>query len=207
MSILTVANVAKSYGGDLLFSEVAFSLAAGQKMGLIGRNGDGKTTLLRIVLGQETPDPSIVGPLRTVVAPRVALASGRRVGYLRQEAPVHPERTVGEEIEAAFAPLRAMEARVAAAERAMSDAADDAALEGAMAEYAAAAEAFGALGGYGAETERDTVLARLGFGPGDLAKRVGPVRAASRRGSPWRSSFWLTRPDLCSFSELESEQH
>src|SRR5215210_2705535 len=98
MSILTVANVAKSYAADLLFTEVSFSLAAGQKMGLIGRNGGGKTTLLRILLGQETPDPSIVGPLKMVVMPRVSLAAGRRMGYLRQEAPVHPEHTISEEI-------------------------------------------------------------------------------------------------------------
>src|SRR3712207_1091355 len=101
MSILTVANVAKSFAADLLFTQVSFSLAAGQKMGLIGPNGGGKTTLLRILLGQETPDPSIVGPLNTVVAPHVGLAAGRRMGYLRQEAPVHPERTIEEEIEAA----------------------------------------------------------------------------------------------------------
>ncbi len=93
MSILTVSNVAKSFAADLLFSEITFSLAAGQKMGLIGRNGGGKTTLLRILLGQETPEPSVVGPLNTVVAPRVSLAAGRRLGYLRQEAPVHPEHT------------------------------------------------------------------------------------------------------------------
>jgi ATP-binding cassette subfamily F protein 3 len=200
MSILTVANVAKSYGGDLLFSEVAFSLAAGQKMGLIGRNGDGKTTLLRIVLGQETPDPSIVGPLRTVVAPRVALASGRRVGYLRQEAPVHPERTVGEEIEAAFAPLRAVEVRVAAAERAMSDAQDDAALERAMTEYTAASEAFEVLGGYSTEAERDTVLARLGFGPADLTKRVGSCSGGEQTRLAL-AKLVLTRPDLLVLDE------
>src|SRR5690349_165980 len=102
MSILTVANVAKSYGGDLLFSEISFNLAAGQKMGLIGRNGGGKTTLLKIILGQETPDASIFGPLNTVVAPKVSLAAGRRMGYLRQEAPVHPEHTIEQEIEAAL---------------------------------------------------------------------------------------------------------
>src|SRR5919107_1438787 len=129
MSVLSVANLAKSFAADLLFTEVAFSLAAGQKMGLIGRNGGGKTTLLRILLGQETPEPSVVGPQNTVVTPRVALAAGRRMGYLRQEAPVHPERTIGEEIEAALAPMRALQGRIAEAEQAMSEARDDAAPE------------------------------------------------------------------------------
>jgi len=127
MSILTVANVAKYYGADLLFSEINFSLAEGQKMGLIGRNGGGKTTLLRILLGQETPDASVVGPMNTVMPPKVSLAAGRRMGYLRQEAPVHPEHTLREEIEGALAPIRAVQARIADAEHAMADAADDAA--------------------------------------------------------------------------------
>src|ERR1700712_5687756 len=98
MSILSVANVAKSFGGDLLFSEINFSLEPGQKMGLIGRNGGGKTTLLKIILGQELPEASVVGPMNTVMPARVALASGRRMGYLRQEAPVHPEHTIEQEI-------------------------------------------------------------------------------------------------------------
>ena len=98
MSLLTVSNVAKSFAADLLFSEITFSLAAGQKMGLIGRNGGGKTTLLKILLGQETPDPSIVdGVLDARAGGR--WRRGRRMGYLRQEAPVYPEHTIAEEIE------------------------------------------------------------------------------------------------------------
>ena len=73
MSILTVANLGKSYGTDLLFQDVNFSIAAGQKMGLVGRNGCGKTTLLRILLGQELADTG-----------KVSLAAGRSLSYLRQ---------------------------------------------------------------------------------------------------------------------------
>ena len=51
MSILTVSNIGKSFGTDVLFSGVTFSVAAGQKVGLVGRNGGGKTTLLKILLG------------------------------------------------------------------------------------------------------------------------------------------------------------
>lgn len=198
MSILTVANVAKSFGGDLLFSDITFTLAAGQKMGLIGRNGGGKTTLLKILLRQENPEPSVVGGV--VVHPRVALAAGRRMGYLRQEAPVYPEHTIGEEIEAALAPIRAVQARITEAEHAMSDAADDAALEQAMAEYTAAHDAFEALGGYAVEGERDAVLLRLGFGPEALAKRVGSCSGGEQTRLAL-AKLVLTRPDLLILDE------
>ncbi len=198
MSILTIANVAKSFAADLLFTEITFSLAAGQKMGLIGRNGGGKTTLLRIILGQETPEPSIVGSI--VVQPRVALAAGRRMGYLRQEAPVHPEHTIGEEIEAALAPLRAAQARITDAEHAMSDAGDDAALERAMAEYTAATDAFESLGGYEVEAERDAVLRRLGFGPETMEKHVGACSGGEQTRLAL-AKLVLTRPDLLILDE------
>ncbi len=200
MSILTISNVAKSFAADLLFTEITFSLAAGQKMGLIGRNGGGKTTLLRIILGQETPEPSIVGPLNTVVPPRVSLASGRRMGYLRQEAPVHPEHTIGQEIEAALAPLRTVQARIAHAEHAMSDARDDATLERAMADYTTAHEDFEARGGYAVEAERDAVLARLGFGPEAMEKRVGACSGGEQTRLAL-AKLVLDRPDLLILDE------
>jgi ATP-binding cassette subfamily F protein 3 len=200
MSILTLANVAKSFAADLLFTEVTFSLAAGQKMGLIGRNGGGKTTLLKIILGQETADPSIVGPFNTVVPARVNLASGRRMGYLRQEAPVHPEHTIAQEIEAAMAPMRAIQARIAEAEHAMADAVDDAALERAMADYTLAHDEFESRGGYEADVERDAVLLRLGFGPEALDKRVGSCSGGEQTRLAL-AKLVLTRPDLLILDE------
>src|SRR5580658_2975511 len=137
MSILTVTELEKSFGVDLLFSGVIFSINAGQKMGLVGRNGCGKTTLLRIVMGLETAD-----------AGRVSLASGRRLGYLRQEAGVHPENTVLEEVLLVFAPLREMESRLQALEHAMTETHSDTVMAETMAEYAEVRDAFDAAGGY-----------------------------------------------------------
>ena len=68
MSILTVTNLSKSFGADQLFSDITFSIAAGQKFGLVGRNGGGKTTLLRILMGQELPDTTGATPARISLA-------------------------------------------------------------------------------------------------------------------------------------------
>ncbi len=198
MSILTVSNVAKSFGSEQLFSEVNFTLAAGQKMGLIGRNGGGKTTLLKIILGQETPDPSVVNNIP--LPARVALATGRHLGYLRQEAPVYPEHTIGEEIDSALAPMRAIQARITDAEHAMSDAKNDAAMERAMENYTAAHDEFEARGGYAIEDERDAVLLRLGFGPETLGKRVGACSGGEQTRLAL-AKLVLTRPDLLVLDE------
>lgn len=199
MSILTVANVAKSFAADLLFSEVSFSLAAGQKMGLIGRNGGGKTTLLKIILGQETAEPSILADGTTAMA-RVSLASGRRMGYLRQEAPVYPEHTIAEEIEGALAPLRAAQARITDAEHRMSEAKSDSDLEAAMTEYTAALDEFEGRGGWAVEAERDQTLLQLGFGPGEMDKRVGSCSGGEQTRLAL-AKLVMTRPDLLILDE------
>jgi ATPase subunit of ABC transporter with duplicated ATPase domains len=69
------------------------------------------------------------------------------MGYLRQEAPVHPERTIAEEIEDALAPLRATQERLRDAELGLVGAKTDKAIEAAMAAYTAAHDHFEHLGG------------------------------------------------------------
>ena len=189
MSILTVANLEKSYGTDLLFREVTFSIAAGQKMGLVGRNGCGKTTLLRVILGQELPD---VG--------KVSLASGRRLGYLRQEAPVHPEHTILEEAQTVFAPVRALAEELKTWEDAMSEAETDDALEAAMEGYGRVRDAFEAAGGYSHEADIPAVLQHLGFAEKDYDKRVGSCSGGEQTRLAL-AKIVLSRPDLLILDE------
>ena len=189
MSILTVANLGKSYGTDLLFQEVSFSIAAGQKVGLVGRNGCGKTTLLRILMGQELADTG-----------KAALAAGRSLGYLRQEAPVHPEHTIWEEIQTVFAPLRACEAEMQRWEEAMSAADTDDALEVAMEEYGHAREAFEAAGGYRPDTDIPMTLERLGITEADYPKRVGACSGGEQTRLAL-AKIVLARPDLLILDE------
>jgi len=189
MSILTVTNLEKSFGTDLLFSEITFSVAAGQKIGLVGRNGCGKTTLLKILLGQELPD-----------AGKASLAAGCSLGYLRQEAPVFPEHTILEEAQTVFAPVRALESEVGRWEEAMGAADTDDALELAMDEYAHAREAFEAAGGYRHEADIPQVLEKLGFAAADHAKRVGSCSGGEQTRLAL-AKIVLARPDLLILDE------
>jgi len=54
--MLTVNRITKSYNLSPVLNDITFSIAAGQRVGLIGHNGSGKSTLLRIIMGQETAD-------------------------------------------------------------------------------------------------------------------------------------------------------
>ncbi len=195
MSILTVTNLAKSFGADQLFSDITFSIAAGQKFGLVGRNGGGKTTLLRILMGQELPDTN-----GTTTA-RISLAAGRRLGYLKQEAPVHPERTLAEEVEVALGPYRAAQAAIEAAGIAMGDAGDDAdKLQEALDAYTAASDDFESRGGWELEGTIESTLRSLGFKPSDMDKAVGDCSGGEQTRLAL-AKLVLTRPDLLILDE------
>ncbi|MDP2690388.1 MAG: ATP-binding cassette domain-containing protein, partial [Deltaproteobacteria bacterium] len=58
--MLKVTNLSKSYGGQLLFDDVSFTIPPGERIGLVGRNGTGKTTLFKLILGFEEPDSGVI---------------------------------------------------------------------------------------------------------------------------------------------------
>ena len=195
MSILTVTNLSKSFGADQLFSDITFSIAAGQKFGLVGRNGGGKTTLLRILMGQELPDTTGATPAR------ISLAAGRRLGYLKQEAPVHPERTLAEEVEVALGPYRAAQAAIEASGIAMGEAGDDAdKLQEALDAYTEAQDDFESRGGWELEGTIEGTLRSLGFKPSDMSKAVGDCSGGEQTRLAL-AKLVLTRPDLLILDE------
>jgi ATP-binding cassette subfamily F protein uup len=92
--MLTANEIALAYGHQLLLESVTISVAPGEKLGLVGRNGCGKTSLLRILAGQQEADSGLVSRRR-----------GMRIGYLPQEFELDTARTVRENIEAGAADL------------------------------------------------------------------------------------------------------
>ena len=83
MNLLTAEHLKKSYTERLLFDDVAFSIGEGDKIGLIGINGTGKSTLLKIVAGLEEPDEGTVVKGRNLY-----------IRYLPQNPEFEPGRTV-----------------------------------------------------------------------------------------------------------------
>src|SRR4026208_1397602 len=75
MSLITVSSLSKSFGADDIFAGVSFTVAKGARLALVGPNGIGKTTLLRILIGEEEASSGTVTRAKTL-----------RLGYLSQEA-------------------------------------------------------------------------------------------------------------------------
>ncbi|MBW7460862.1 ATP-binding cassette domain-containing protein, partial [Paenibacillus sepulcri] len=87
MHVLTIDHIAKSYGEKILFDDVSFGVETGDKIGIIGVNGTGKSTFLNVVAGIEPPDSG-----------SILVAGGATVQMLSQNPVFDPELTVLEHV-------------------------------------------------------------------------------------------------------------
>ncbi len=156
MAILTASNLAMRFGPHDVFSNLNLSIHHGERAAIVGPNGRGKTTLLRILAGRETTTEG-----------EVFRAKGMKIGYLRQEAALLPfEGTLLELADEAFADLKAQAAELARLEKALAT--DPSLLE----KYGQAQAAFELAGGYNYELTISQVLTGLGFDEADYHKSI-----------------------------------
>jgi len=186
MSILTASGLAKSYGAQDVFWDVSIQIARDDKIGLVGPNGEGKTTLLRILAGLEEP-----------TAGTVHRARGLQVGYLPQIVDLDSERTVYAEMLTAFADLRAQQAELRRLEEAM---ADPARREEAMRRYADLLTRFELAGGYTYEARIRQVLAGLGFSAEEWDQPLGQL-SGGQKTRALLARLILEDPDLLLLDE------
>jgi macrolide transport system ATP-binding/permease protein len=149
--LLMLENISKSYGDNLVLERVSFTLDTGQKLGLVGANGVGKSTLLKIVTSEVEPDG---GAARR--------APSYRLGYLPQVLAASAGQSIDELIAATLGDLTTMEAQLRELEAAMAaprSAEGD--LNGLLAEYGRLSEAFERRGGYDLEYRLAAILTGL----------------------------------------------
>ncbi len=152
MIILEIRGIEKAFGGNEVLKNVSMTLQNGQRMGLVGVNGCGKTTLLRIIAGLEEADGGTV-----------SLLKGMRMGYLRQTYVPTPGNTVLEELEQVYEPVRRMEERLRAMEEEMAAAREED-LARLGEDYARLQERFEKADGYSRHSLVQGALKGMGFG-------------------------------------------
>lgn len=156
-SFLQIENLTKSYGDRLLFADVTFGINEGDKIGLIAKNGMGKTTLLRCIAGQESVDSGTV-----------TFTSGLRMGFLEQSPQLDENLTV---TEACLQADSAVTQAIRTYEEALASGED--------ARIAAASEAMDAANAWDYEDRLRQMLSQLGIT--DLNKPVGQLSGGQRK--------------------------
>src|SRR3990170_6322687 len=187
MPILTVSELTKSYGGELLLDGVTFSVEPKEKAALVGRNGTGKTTLLRIAAGLVDGDGGAV-----------SLASWARAAYLAQIPEGPEDATVWSYVLTGAADVHALEARLRDPEAQMArpEVHDDPVrLNGVMEEYGTVHAHFEHAGGFTLEASAGLVLSGLGFSEADREKPLGTLSGGGG-GRAELARVVLAGPDL-----------
>ncbi|MER3495482.1 MAG: ABC transporter ATP-binding protein, partial [Armatimonadota bacterium] len=157
----------------------------GEKVALVGRNGTGKSTLLRIISGQYPPDEGSVN-----------VARGVKVGYLKQEAPVNLGRTLLEEAESGAAERLELQRRIEAFE-----AKGEIGLTGEeLEEFGSLHERFVEMQGYSADRDVTHVLRRMGFTEDEFAKPTSSLSGGERTRLAI-ARLLLEEPDLLILDE------
>ena len=153
MIILTATEIRKAFGLNEVLCGASLTLQTGRCMGLVGANGCGKSTFLRILAEREHQDGGTI-----------SIAKGVKLGYLAQQAEIEPGLTVWGVLEKVFEPVFEMEARMRRLEEEMAEKHEDAeAFDRLGRQYAALTDAFEEAGGYAWRSSVSGVLAGLAF--------------------------------------------
>ena len=186
MTLITVSSLSKSYGPTDIFSGVSFTVAKGARMAIVGPNGIGKTSLMRILVGADEPTSGTVSRTR-----------GVRIGYLSQEADFKMSGTIWTACEAVFEHFKAEQEELHRLEGLMSDPDQ---LEEVMERYGKLQEEFERRGGYTYMTKIRQVLTGLGFSEADYQLDLDHLSGGQRtRG--FLARLLLEDPDLLLLDE------
>lgn len=170
MSLIRLNDVSMDYDGRPVLKEAFLKLRKGDRVGLIGKNGTGKSTFLEIVLGRREPTGGTVD-----------VTQGTTIGYFSQFSELDGERSVQQTLSDHFTEVHATQARLDEIGAQLAEPMDASAMDKLLTEQGALFERMDAIGGWTYETTIDTVLTRLGF---DEERRHLPV---DRLSGGWRN--------------------
>jgi ATP-binding cassette, subfamily F, member 3 len=186
MSLITANSLSKSFGDFDLFSGISFSVAKGARMALVGPNGVGKTTLLRILVGEDEASSGTVG-----------CAKGVRIGYLPQEADFEMDGTLWECCNAVFADIQRQQDELHRLEALMADPVQAGDV---MERYGKLQHDFEHRGGYTYPTRIKQVLTGLGFDEADYNLQLEHL-SGGQRTRAFLARLLLSDPDLLLLDE------
>lgn len=170
MALISASELAVVFGAETLFSDITFQIERGERWGVIGRNGTGKTTLMQLVTGDREPARGVV-----------ARAQGTRIAVMDQYRDLGGAVTVWDAAARGFAELLQLEHALAAQAHAIGDAGDNVTPE-MLDKYSHDLERFEHEGGYAASARVDSVLEGLGFDPIDARTREAATLSGGERG-------------------------
>ncbi|MCK8521232.1 ABC-F family ATP-binding cassette domain-containing protein [Aquimarina sp. D1M17] len=159
--MLNIHNLSISFGGEYLFEEISFRLNAGDRVGLIGKNGAGKSTMLKILSKEQEPDSG-----------QIAMDKEVKIGFLKQDIDFVLGRTVLDEAYEAFVEIKKAERQIDHINAQLAERTDyeSTSYNDLITELSDLTQHYEILGGYNYQGETERVLQGLGFVREDFGK-------------------------------------
>ena len=190
MIILSAQNIAKSFGVNAVLRDVSLTVQQGDRIGLVGVNGCGKSTLMRILAGLDAQDGG-----------EISLIRGTRIGYLAQQNMVTSGETVWNELQKVYEPVFAMEAKLRELEDEMAHAhTDEQRFARLSADYDRLTRRFEESDGYSWKSMVSGVLNGLGFKPAQYDQCVDSL-SGGEQTRLCLARLLLQKPDLLLLDE------
>ncbi len=188
MLIITGKDLSKAYGTDIIFEDVCFGVEKGDRIGIVGANGTGKSTLLAIIAGDiEATSGSLY--IRNEV----------NVGYLRQQNHFEGHGTVRSQAEKSFTHLFEMEKKIERLQLAIADH-ESSSFEKDLDEYTRLMEEYEQKGGYTYKSELGAMLTHMGFDEEAQNKEISKLSGGERTRLAL-SCLLLSKPDVLMLDE------
>jgi ATP-binding cassette subfamily F protein 3 len=159
--MIKLTGINKMYLGEDLLKDISWHMKPGEKIGLIGPNGTGKTTQLRIICGHEEPDSG-----------EVYVAPGTRIGYLSQEPIVNPENTLNEEMYSVFKNLLEVEQQIKDIQKQLPSVTDEKVLDSELKQLSDLQEYFETNDGFAIDARIGQVISGLRFSEEDRNRHI-----------------------------------
>jgi ATP-binding cassette subfamily F protein 3 len=190
--LLAATNLRHNYGDNIIIDGVSLSVEPGERVGIVGRNGCGKTTLMKILSGSIAPDHGTVNLQRSATA-----------GYLHQDPNLELTDTVLEAAERAFGKLHDLHVELNHLFEKMAEpavASDDAQLDALLRKQASLEHEIEAAGGYATEHKIAQVLHGLGFLDAQFSVKVAGL-SGGQKGRLALAKLLLEEPDILLLDE------
>ena len=167
MAILTVNNIKKMFGTDVIIQDITFEVQKGDRIGLVGINGSGKTTLFKVLNGEYTADEGTFTPARET-----------SIGYMEQHVCRDMEKPAFDEVMTVFAPLLKMEAEIEVLTTKISEMPEN--LNEFIEKQAELNDRFIADGGLTCRNRAKSTLIGLGFAPEQIYAPIGVLSGGQK---------------------------
>lgn len=188
MTICSVNNITKSFGGNIIFENISLEIKNGERVGLVGRNGSGKTTIFQLLTRMENVD---VGAIH--------MKKGTRIGHVAQIPKFDDGITVYDVLSSAFKAEKELEREMHALEKNMAEELETFALEKLMERYGIIQERFAFLGGY--EIEANIMKVANGLQVAELCSRLFTELSGGEQTKVSLAYMLLQKPDLLLLDE------